>query len=504
MAQMHTVLSHQNQGMKEFLNKIQTAPASSLDERMKGVLEKIPGLIKSGTLKHYVVSNELDILQLALHHGANVETILELLDAGVPVDYLGKHETTALHDAILFDQEKTVALLLQRGANPNAVIQDPLKWTALQCAIMHFKRGKTQSPSIIIMLLDAGAHVNAKAKNGNAALHFALDSRISYESLQDHGSEIENESPSGEHSRQKDARLSDLRLAEVKRVIIAIDHLLKNHAEVNARGKLNKTPLHYAAQNGYYEAAQSLIEASADVNAIDDYHNAPLHFAAEGGHAHIVALLIKSKAIIDPRSETNDTPLMAAAAAGYRHVVDLLVQAGASLEAQDKEGLSPLHHATKAGHHAVTNFLIKHGADVKAQSNDGSSALHWAALQTNPEIITLLVRHGNDVNCKDNLGNTPLHIAVTEGREDLIKTLLDLNATVSIKNNEQLTPLDIARNKHNDYFIDLFKSKNDTITNANSSLIIAVFDTVLLGAGIAIAWLVYVVYCKRPIRTHVE
>jgi ankyrin repeat protein len=477
----------------------------SLDQQLQTALEtanesQITTLVKA------LEEQNVAVLQPLIHKKASTHLIEKLLDAGAQVDHRGNHSATALHDAIFFDQEKTVALLLKRGANPNAVIQDFLKWTALQCAILQFKRGNTSSPSIILMLLDAGAHVNAEAKNGNAALHFALDARIPYESLQNHGNANEHVPHGGDHGHQKDFRLSDLRLAEVKRVTILVDHLLKNHAEINAAGKFGKTPLHFASENGYYEAAQSLIDAAADINASDDFQTTPLHFAAAGGHAHIVALLIQLKAAIDPRSETNDTPLMAAAGAGYRHIADLLIQAGASLEAKDNEGLSPLHHAVKAGHYAVTDFLVKRGADVKTKTNDGSSALHWAALQTNPEIIKLLVKHGNDVNGQDNRGNTPLHIAVTEGQEDLIKTLLDLNATSTLMNNERLTPLDIVRSKHNNYFIDLFKNKNDIIqvTTNKTSALISAFDTLLLGAGIALGGLAYVLYCRHSMRTHVE
>ena len=85
-------------------------------------------------------------------------TVDALLDAGLYVDRPNAQRKTALHEVASTPQLEAAALLLARGANPNARAEDeltPLHLTAF---------GNQQSGEMAEQLLAAGAEVNARNK----------------------------------------------------------------------------------------------------------------------------------------------------------------------------------------------------------------------------------------------------------------------------------------------------------------------------------------------------
>ena len=60
----------------------------------------------------------------------------------------------------------------------------------------------------------------------------------------------------------------------------AVQFLIDNGADVNARNKYNETPLHYASYHGRLEIARLLVDNEADVNAKDERGNIPLYWAS--------------------------------------------------------------------------------------------------------------------------------------------------------------------------------------------------------------------------------
>jgi len=96
----------------------------------------------------------------------DAETVIALLDAGVPVDHTDKeYGQTALHYAAREGRKEAVQVLVARGANVNARNKDlrtPLHWAAAN-----------GTASVIRILAEAGADCNARNSDGEIPLEVA-------------------------------------------------------------------------------------------------------------------------------------------------------------------------------------------------------------------------------------------------------------------------------------------------------------------------------------------
>ena len=128
---------------------------------------------------------------------------------------------------------------------------------------------------------------------------------------------------------------------------------LRSGADLEARNKYGRTPLHYAAMfNGNPAVTNLLMEAGADPNVRDQRSRTPLHGAARANeNLAVITALLDAGAELDVRSGLDGgTPLHRAAAANENAaVIDALLAAGADPEAQDRFGKTPWDHAMDRG-----------------------------------------------------------------------------------------------------------------------------------------------------------
>lgn len=165
--------------------------------------------------------------------------IIETLHGhGVPID---------MYSAITSDNIARVKELLKNDAALAKGQEN--KEPVLQRAIALDRR------AMVLLLLDAGADVNAADTDNYTALHSAAFWR-----------------------RPEIAKL-----------------LIEHRADVNAPAKGGFTPLHEAARLGSAEVARLLLAAGAKVNATDDNGRTPLSWAgADGAQAEMADLLMKN------------------------------------------------------------------------------------------------------------------------------------------------------------------------------------------------------------------
>jgi len=96
-------------------------------------------------------------------------------------------------------------------------------------------------------------------------------------------------------------------------------------AHLNAKGFLERTPLHLAAWKGRKETTEQLIAAGADLEAKDQEGLTPLYLAAQGGHKEIAELLIDNGADVNAKDMNGMTPLLYVPVDGHKEIVELLI-----------------------------------------------------------------------------------------------------------------------------------------------------------------------------------
>ena len=154
-------------------------------------------------------------------------------------------------------------------------------------------------------------------------------------------------------------------------------------ADVNSKDHIGRTPLSWAAGEGYEGVVRLLLATDkAEINSKDHYGWTPLSWAAATGHEAVVELLlILGKADIDSKDNRGRTPLLWAAANGHEAVVELLLILGkADIDSKDNRGRTPLLWAAANGHEAVVELLLILGkADIDSKDDQGRTPLSWAA-----------------------------------------------------------------------------------------------------------------------------
>lgn len=129
-----------------------------------------------------------------------------------------------------------------------------------------------------------------------------------------------------------------------------------------------------AAARGDAKAVQSLLEQGANIQARTGAKETALLLAARRGSEETVQLLLEKGA--DPNARD-------------KHEVTALWWVSATV--------GPLANRAK-----LANLLLQHGADanVRGSINGGATSLSWAAAKSEPELARVLVQHGAEVNAR--------------------------------------------------------------------------------------------------------
>ncbi|KAG6623106.1 Serine/threonine-protein phosphatase 6 regulatory ankyrin repeat subunit B [Phytophthora cinnamomi] len=101
--------------------------------------------------------------------------------------------------------------------------------------------------------------------------------------------------------------------------------LLQHGADPDARSDRGKTALHYATNDGLYEAAKILLDAGASIDAQDKDGQSPLYCAVQEHGLLVTNLLLSNGASIDLQDNRGVSPLALAIQKGYVDIMQLFL-----------------------------------------------------------------------------------------------------------------------------------------------------------------------------------
>lgn len=290
------------------------------------------------------------------------------------------------------DKKEEAALDMLRK-EPKLAIAGTDSMTALHIAT---NRGLQR---VTAELLDAGADINARDKDGDTPLMAALAGGCDQ-----------------------------------------VSHfLMKRGCDVRVRNNDGQTASHKAAMSGFGMVLQKLISCGADLNAQDDAGDTPLHDSIAKGKLD-VAEIILSWPHLDLRhaNKKGHPPLHYACMKDESDIVDRIIRRDMSLvNVQKEDGFTPLHVCACNEHVKAMKVLLEKGhAVVNIGNREKQSPLHVASHEGAMDCAVLLIQHGADVNGRDGMGNTPLHVTLAglaTGSQDLGMLLMLLGQPSKVK-----------------------------------------------------------------------
>ncbi|XP_013394577.1 ankycorbin [Lingula anatina] len=347
----------------------------------------------------------------ALHYCAETENVrcAELLLAAAP-ELLNEKDAdgySTLHLAVQISNKPLFQLLIQRGANVNAV--DNEKHTAVHWAAV------CGNAEMLELLIAQKANPSTPDSHTAYPIHYAAQMCGSDEAV---GIKI-------------------------------MSKLLSKGVPVDCIDQDERQPLLWAASGGSCKACKVLIEAGAKVESSDKDGLTALHCASSRGHADtIFTLVTECSAKVDSLDKNGCTPLFYSLTMLHLHCANILLELGADPNHQDKKGRSPAHCSAAKGSIPGLELLSTQHGDLWLRNMKGDCPIHEAAQGMHVDTVLYLLKlMEGQANLANKDGRTCLHIAATNNDLQMCKTLIQHGANVNITmkhKNKHVSPLDAA------------------------------------------------------------
>ena len=293
----------------------------------------------------------------ALHFAAgsshNSGEILRcLIENGADVNGVNKVKHTPLMIAAKRGHINALTLLIKHGADVD--LQDSDGYKALHFAVY----GSDISSEIFSCLIGIGADVNARTNNGVTPLMIAAEEGHinAVTSLVKCGANVHLQDKDGQTALHHAMQSPQASICEV------LSCLIKNGADVNAHTFHNETPLMLASRDDHVNVVTFLIKHRADVDLQDKDGDTALHYAASSSLPEIVETLLNLGAS-HMCNHQGLTPLHQACISANIALVEYLIQRPEITREQRVDALELLgaSRATQYKEFSLLSFFVAEG-----------------------------------------------------------------------------------------------------------------------------------------------
>lgn len=313
------------------------------------------------------------------------------------LEYVSIHWPTHARDGEREDVNMQVCVFLRDNVNHYRSWHQAHVFVSLLQFIQTFDLTEIHAAStlgldaVVILLLDQGSDVDAKAGYNQTPLHYAAWK------------------------------------GHMKVLKLLLDRGADIEAEIHGGGRA----LHLVALRGNMEAIRLLLDRGAKVESSAHSAWTLLHPVVEAGNLELLKLLLDKGANINEWDTRKSTLLHRAAWKGHLDIVRLLLDRGADIQAKNGSDWTALHVAVENGHLEIAQLLLDKGIEVDAKTSQGRTAVHYAARHGHSNLIrTLLLRRQADIAAKTLNGRTVLHIAAQKGHFETVKMILEQRTEV--------------------------------------------------------------------------
>jgi ankyrin repeat protein len=301
-----------------------------------------------------------------------LETVVACLDAGVPADSVGDEGVTALYVAAAGAHVQVLQALLDRGANPNCIVEP---FTAHSSGGARVQSGARTAlnqavtsacPEAIQLLLDRGANPRIIDDQGYNAAHNLLDSWAQFDDLPE----------SEDIAAQLLTHLLDTGVRVNQVTYVNQVNQVNDVNSSNYRKPDGSSLLRIAiGQQAPVRLIEVLLDRGAIVDQVDKEGATALHHAVLMDHADAVRLLLQRGADVNATLANGRNVFMLSPTLEIAH---MLLDAGAEINAQDIEGRCALAFLLdRIASRSVTpliGFLIEAGADMDLKDFAGRNS----------------------------------------------------------------------------------------------------------------------------------